>query len=231
MQYKHLFFDLDHTLWDFEANSKAALTAMYYDLDLRQLGILSPEQFVDVYLPINYKYWAAYREGRLSAEAIKFKRFEDTYKKFGGASEKLIQNSRDYYLKELPKKGALMPNVLNVLGELKNEFQLHVVTNGFRAVTKHKMERSKLVPFFNSVLSAEDVGVLKPNKKVFETALINNNAQVQESLFIGDNLIADVQGARSVGMDQVYFNPEKEQHSEDPTYEIHDMIELLPLLE
>lgn len=230
MGYKHLFFDLDRTLWDFEANSTATLTAMYYDLDLRQLGILSPEQFIDVYLPINYTCWAAYREGRLSASEIKLKRFEDTYKKFGGASEKLIQKSRDYYLKELPNNGALMPNVTHVLSELQNDFHLHIVTNGFKTVTQFKMQKSKITPFFNSILSAEEVGVLKPNKKVFETALEKNNAQVYESLFIGDDLVADVQGAQSVGMDQVYFNPKKHVHTEQPTYEIRNMSEMLTLL-
>jgi len=197
MAYEHLFFDWDHTLWDFETNSRQVLNNIFYEYNLRQFGILSPEHFMDVYMPINYRMWKMFREGEIDTQTVKYKRFEETF----------------------------------TLTELKGQFQMHVVTNGFLEVTEHKIKHSDIGSFFQTILSAEEVGVLKPNPAVFYEAFKRSGATAENSLFIGDNLIADVQGAQSVGMHQVYFNPEKEAHNETPTFEISDMKELVTLLQ
>lgn len=229
-KYEHLFFDFDHTLWDFETNSRQALTKLYYEFNLRQFNIQSPEHFIDTYLPINYQLWADYRDGKIDAPTVKLKRFKDTLQQFGVVDLDFVKQVKAFYLNELPLGGALMPTVIDTLTTLQEHYTLHVVTNGFKAVTAEKMKHCQIGHFFQSVLSAEEVGVLKPNPLVFEMALSNNNANVQHSLYIGDNIIADVQGARGVGMDQVFFNPEQTAHAEQPTYEIKLMSELLNFL-
>lgn len=229
-KYKHLFFDLDHTLWDFEQNSRQALTSIYYEFDLRQWQIQSPDHFIDTYHPINYQMWADYREGKIDAPTVKRKRFQDTLKQFGLISESVITDVENYYMQHLPNGGTLMPNVVQMLQKFHQHFDLHIVTNGFRAITDVKLRKSKIQHFFQLILSAEEVGVLKPNAKVFHTAIHKTGATVENSLFIGDNLIADIQGAKSVGMDQVFYNPEKKFHNETPTYEITDMKELVDLV-
>lgn len=218
--YNHLFFDLDHTLWDFEQNSYLALESIYFEFDLRKYNILSTDHFIEVYNPINYSLWTAYRNGEIDAETVKYKRFQDTFKQFGVVDEATTHKIKESYMNQLPFGGALMPNTIEMLTELHAEYKLHIVTNGFKEISNQKLKHSGITDYFHSVLSAEEVGVLKPNAKVFETALINNKARNTESLFIGDNLIADVQGAQKVGMDQVFYNPEKIHHSETPTYEI-----------
>ncbi len=230
MVYKHLFFDWDHTLWDFEANSIKVLEEIYYHYNLRQFNVLSPQHFIDTYMPINYYMWTKFREGKIDAETVKFQRFAMTFKEFGVIDDQLIADVKSFYLQELPKGGFLMPNVIDMLNELQNEFQLHIVTNGFLEVTNEKLKYSQIAHYFETVLSAEEVGVLKPNQAVFHEALRRANATVTDSLFIGDNLIADVQGARNVGMNQVFFNPDQRQHDEQPTFEISDMKELVGIL-
>jgi len=231
MAYEHLFFDWDHTLWDFETNSRQVLNNIFYEYNLRQFGILSPEHFMDVYMPINYRMWKMFREGEIDTQTVKYKRFEETFKEFGVLDMELVMDVKSYYLNGLPLGGALMPNVVETLTELKGQFQMHVVTNGFLEVTEHKIKHSDIGSFFQTILSAEEVGVLKPNPAVFYEAFKRSGATAENSLFIGDNLIADVQGAQSVGMHQVYFNPEKEAHNETPTFEISDMKELVTLLQ
>jgi len=230
MSYEHLFFDWDHTLWDFETNSKQALEKIFYEYDLRKFGVLSPQHFIDTYMPINYTMWKEFREGKMDAATVKIKRFQDTFQKFGVVDMVLVNDVKSFYLDKLPLGGALMPNVLKTIKILNENFELHVVTNGFLEVTQHKLAHSNLASFFRTVLSAEEVGVLKPNTKVFQEALKRSGASAERSLFIGDNLIADVQGARNAGMHQVFFNPLGHAHEESPTYEINDFQELLDIL-
>lgn len=231
MAYEHLFFDWDHTLWDFETNSKKVLEQIYYEYNLRRFGILSPNHFIEVYMPINYRMWREFREGKIDTETVKYKRFEETFKEFGVINIDLAMEVKAFYLSRLPLGGVLMPNVIQTLSELEGKYQLHVVTNGFLEVTEYKIKHSNIASFFKVILSAEEVGVLKPNPQVFEEAFKRSGATADNSLFIGDNLIADVQGARNVGMHQVYYNPEKEVHEDNPTYEIADMHELVSILQ
>ena len=229
MKYQHIFFDLDHTLWDFDRNSKAALSDVYYEFDLRQFQIASPQHFQEVYGPINERMWVQYRLGEIDAETVKIGRFRESLKRFGVVDEDLVRAAKSFYLNQLPLKGYLMPNTKEALTYLQTKYKLHVVTNGFRAVTERKIAHSDIGAFFESTLSAEEVGVLKPNRAVFDRALSMNNATTDNSLFVGDNLIADVQGAQGVGMDQVFFNPHQKAHNETPTFEIKDMKEMVEL--
>lgn len=228
--YQHLFFDLDHTLWDFETNSQEALTSIYYEFDLRRWEVQSPQHFIDTYLPINYKMWADYRNGVIDAKTVKRKRFQDTLKQFGVINQSMVQQVESSYLQKLPLGGNLLPNVKEMLTALQQHFQLHIVTNGFREITVSKLAISGIQDYFTTSLSAEEAGVLKPNPKIFQQALAMANATVEKSLFIGDNIIADVGGAKAVGIDQVFFNPNKAEHNAQPSYEIADMKELINLL-
>ncbi len=230
-RYQHIFFDWDHTLWDFEANSAQAMEKLYYAFDFRQFGILSPQHFVDIYQPINYQLWKAFREGEIDAQTVKIKRFQEALKVFSVYDQTLISEIKSYYLNELPKPGILMPSVRECLDQLSAKYQLHCVTNGFLEVTQQKLKHSQLHHYFDTILSAEEVGVLKPHPKIFAEALRRAEATVEQSLFIGDNLIADIQGAQNMGIDQVFYNPKQVEHKGKPTYEIAHFDELLGLLQ
>ncbi len=230
MQYKHIFFDLDHTLWDFDRNARGALHEVYYQFDLRRIGALSPQHFIDVYMPINERMWGEYRQGKIDAETIKIARFKETFKKFGFLDGDTVKKVKSAYLEFLPRQGHLIEGVQSLLEYLKPKYFLHIVTNGFKAVSIEKLGHANINSFFKSSLSAEEVGYLKPDVRVFKTALKNNKARAEESLFVGDHLEADVIGAANAGMDQVYFNPKGKAHNFKPTFEISEMAELCELL-
>lgn len=229
-KYSHLFFDLDHTLWDFETNSHEALTELYERHDLRARGIDSCTEFISTYKKINEHYWALYSTSQVEKEVLRTVRFQKTLNHFGIEDYELGTKIGDDYIDITPRKPGLLPNTLHVLDTLKERYRLHIITNGFEEVQDVKMISSGLDGYFEKIITSEKVGEKKPHPEVFQFALNSANAQAAESLMIGDNLLADVIGAREIGMDQVYFNPYQVPHKEEVSYEIADLKELLEFL-
>ena len=227
--YKHLFFDLDHTLWDFETNSKSALNSLYEDY----LGSLSAsfERFHETYRDVNSLFWAQYRVGRVKKEELRIGRFRETLLRFGYEDEQLSQSLADGYVERSPYQTALFPNAITTLEDLKEKgYDMHIITNGFEEVQHIKIKESGLLPFFSEIITSEQVDVRKPHPLIFKHAVDKARSKKSESVMIGDNLIADILGARDFGMDQVFFNPETSAHDEQPTYEISDLSQLSEIL-
>lgn len=230
MKYQHLFFDLDHTLWDFAKNSRETLLEAFDYFKLVEFGVDSNE-FLTTYWRINDAYWDDYRKGRVTKEELRTGRFLRTLSHFHIKDKKLSVQLGDYYVQHSPKKSNVFPNTHETLNFLKNHYRLHIITNGFEEVQFVKLEKSNLAQYFEEVITSEAAGVKKPHEKIFHHALSATGAKNAETLMIGDNLEADIIGARNVGIDQVYFNPEKRKHSEQITLEISDLKELIPFLQ
>ncbi len=200
---KHVFFDLDHTLWDFDRNSELALQQLFKDKNLS----CDFEEFHTNYLIINDAYWKQIEKGEVSKEELKYGRFKDAFEAISFAiSPKKITNIADKYLDYLAEQTHLFDNALTVLSYLKDKYKLHIISNGFQEIQNYKIEKSGLVPFFDVIVNAETVGVKKPNPKIYHYALDLAKAKPSESIMIGDNLDADVYGALAVGLDAIYFN-------------------------
>ncbi|MEM9051371.1 MAG: YjjG family noncanonical pyrimidine nucleotidase [Bacteroidota bacterium] len=229
-KYEHLFFDLDRTLWDFDTNSRLALNEIYLSFDLKNKGILSAVDFVETYQEINEELWALYRKGLLNKRKLRTVRFTRTLEAFEIDDEYLGDQLGTAYVEISPHKTALLPNTIEILDYLKGKYQLHIITNGFEEVQHVKLEKSGLSPYFDKVITSEQVGARKPDPTVFHYALESSNCGTSDSLMIGDDLGADIIGAREVGMDQVYFNPNKIEHSEELDHEIVDLIQLKQIL-
>lgn len=230
MKYKHLFFDLDRTLWDFETNSHESLTELFHEHDLANKGIDSHHEFIKEYKRINEHYWGLYRLGQIEKEELRTVRFQRTLEHFDIIDIDLAHKVGQDYLEVTPKKPGLLPNAIEVLDALQTRYCLHIITNGFEEVQEVKMQHSGLQGYFDEVITSERVGKKKPDPDVFRFALDLAKAKSNESLMIGDDLPVDVLGARECGMDQIYFNPEKLSHREHVTYEISDLQELLEIL-
>lgn len=207
---KHIFFNLDHTIWDFEKNSSDALSEIFDEFDLAA-QIDSKERFLKTYQHVNAVYWKKYRDGIIDKETVRNKRFEATLDRFK------IQNSwelglkiSDEYIRRSPQKTALFPHSHQTLQYLKERYPLHIITNGFREVVGIKLSHAKLDPYFDVVVSSEDIGRNKPHPSVFKFALEKAGATAEESLMVGDNLEADISGAKKVGMKTLWFNPKNE---------------------
>ena len=228
-KYKHIFFDLDHTLWDFAKNSKETLSEAFELFSLASLGI-NWNEFIHEYWIVNDAFWDDYRKGRVTKEELRYNRFHFTLKHFDVDNFELATSIGDYYVKYSPHKQNVFPNTHETLNYLKSKYKLHIITNGFEEVQYIKLEKSNLAQYFEEVITSENAGVKKPDPKIFNYALELSNAEVQESLMIGDNLEADILGAKEVGIDQVFFNPDGLPNNEEVTFEIQNLKELIGIL-
>ncbi len=228
--YKHIFFDLDHTLWDFETNSKQALLQIYTEQNLIEKGVPVFDNFYNRYVPINDRYWARYHNQIVSKEKLRLGRFLDTLKEFGINDVALAETMAQSYLDLSPKMTALFADAVDVLKYLQGKYTLHLITNGFVEVQWIKIENSGLKPFFEHIIVSEEVGTQKPDKAIFEIAMERAKTNAAESIMIGDNYNTDIVGARNAGMDQIFFNPKKKRKREPVTFEITTLIELKEIL-
>ena len=204
MAIKHVFFDLDHTLWDFEVNSEKAYALCFQEHNIK----VDFQEFMMIYRPINLSYWKMYREEKVSKKDLKYGRLKDAFDAINySLSDDLLCQIAEDYLQNLPKFNQLFEGTFEILDYLVEKYTLHIITNGFKEIQSHKMKQSGLEKYFDQFITSESVGVNKPNPKVFHHALEKANALAHESIMIGDNLEADVQGALNVGMQALHFNP------------------------
>jgi putative hydrolase of the HAD superfamily len=228
MKYRHLFFDLDHTLWDFDANAMETLSDVYKELDLQAAGINDFDLFCKHYLHHNAILWDRYHHGYISADDLKWKRMWRTLLEFKNGSEELARKMSGYFLEVLPTKQNLFPYTHEILRHLKEkEYKLHLITNGFEKTQWRKLDNSKLGSYFEEVITSERSNSVKPNKEIFEYALRITGAELTHSIMIGDNLDADIKGALNAGMHAIFVNHIKSDlKGIHPTYVIHHLQEL-----
>jgi len=214
-----IFFDLDHTLWDFDRNSALAFQRIF-----RQEGIdASFEEFIKAYEPINFNYWKLYREERVTQEELRRGRFNDSFAKLGVSYPlSKIDRLSEAYIEELPKDNHLFDGALEVLEHLRGTYRMHIITNGFEEVQHLKMANSGIRDYFDIIMTSETAGVKKPNPIIFHTALEQAASKPSSSIMIGDTFEADILGAEAVGMDTLFYNYRKESVAEG--YKVVDHI-------
>lgn len=224
---KHIFFDLDHTIWDFDRNAQETLMELYESYKLNELGLSSAEDFIATYTVNNHQLWAQYHLGKITKQDLREERFRKTFLDLGLQPELIPAKFEDDYVAMGPTKTNLFESAEKVLTYLQNKYHLHIISNGFKEAVLTKMQVSNLNPYFKNVVISEDVGVNKPDKAIFEYALNLARAQKQESIMIGDSLEADVYGAQNFGIKAIFFNPLKAQKPNDVEQQIHHLEELL----
>lgn len=227
-KYKHIYFDLDKTLWDFEANIKEAFRDIFNTYNLRN-KIPDFENFVDTYTFYNDQLWEKYRNGTIRKDKLKTERFRLTLRKFNINDIDLVKLISEAYLEIIPQKSNLVDNAIDVLTYLKPKYNLYILTNGFPDVQQIKIRNSNLESFFSKVITPEHAGWHKPDRRIFEYALKSANAKKAESIMVGDDLEVDIQGASNFGIDQVFYNTEGIIHDIKVTYEIREFRELLQI--
>ena len=209
---QHIFFDLDHTLWDFEKNSGATFKSIFEELNFE----FSLEQFLDFYNPINHYYWKQYRENRISEVELRYLRLEKTFEAMKVPSTAaLIDRVSELYIQQLSSHTELFEGTVSVLEYLSSKYTLHIITNGFEHIQQRKLENSGIAQFFNIVLTAEKIGFKKPHPTIFMSALKTAEVLPEHAMMIGDSLEADIQGALKLGMQAIHFNSHKEAYHEE----------------
>ena len=213
-------------MWDFNRNSRETLEELFEIYSLKNYGIQAFEEFVETYRVVNDRMWDLYRKGEITKEKLRNTRFYETLLAFEVDHPELASEIDREYILRSPHKTHLFPHALEVLGYLSEKYELHIITNGFTEVQDIKLTKSGLKPFFRHKITSEAAGVNKPDPHIFRFALQQAGAKRKESLMIGDNLQVDIVGARRVGLDQVYFNPDKTPHEEIVTHEIINLGQL-----
>ena len=227
MKYRHLFFDLDHTLWDFETNARHALEEVYNTMNLAEKGIAPFEAFYTRYLHHNEILWGRYHNGFITADELKWKRMWRTLLDFKLANEVFARELGAVFLDVLPEKKGVFPYTFEILTYLEEKgYQLHLITNGFEKTQWRKLNSSGLNRFFKQVITSEGSNSVKPQKEIFEFALQRTGAEAAHSIMIGDNQEADIAGAINAGWDSVFVNHNRQPLTLEPTYSIHHLKEL-----
>ena len=226
---KHIFFDLDRTLWDFEANSHQTLLELCTSHNLSDKGVEDYEAFIKNYKAHNEQLWDLYRVDKISQKDLRRERFERALVDYKIKDAELAAKIGEDYVAICPKKNKLFPYSIEVLEYLSQKYKLHIITNGFHEVQHIKLKHAGLIPYFDNIITSEQVGAKKPNPKIFNYALKKANTSAEESIMIGDDLEVDVLGAEEMGIQSIFFNPKKVKHNIDIVHEIFCLSELLVL--
>ena len=225
--YKHLFFDLDHTLWDFDTNAKSSLTEIYAEFGLHATVTPEFEDFYKQYIYHNEILWDRYQKGFISADELKWKRMWRTLLDFKIGDEVLSKNLSTRFLEILPTKKEVFPYTIEILEYLTaKKYEIHLITNGFEKTQWSKIRNSGLDKYITHVITSEGSNSLKPKKEIFDFAMNKAGASLAESIMIGDNLDADIQGAMNAGMDTVFVNHINATTDIKPTHTITHLKQL-----
>lgn len=227
MGYAHIFFDLDHTLWDFETNSKETLQELFFTHKLAETVTPDFEGFYQKYFHHNKRLWHRYNHGFIRQEELKWKRMWHTLLEYKLGDEKLAKQLSDDYLQILPHKKALFPYTIEILDYLtQKNYKLHLITNGFEKIQSTKLENAAIANYFTQIITSEAAMSLKPHKEIFDFAMQKAGSKYSESIMAGDNLDADISGAMNVGMDTIFVNHIREETTLQPTHTIYHLKEL-----
>ncbi len=221
-----IFFDLDHTLWDFEKNSALTFAKILaenkVDVDLAS--------FQEIYSPINFQMWALYRENKIGKSELRYQRLRQTFDALNAPiSDELINILAHEYIEQLSTFTHLLPNAVEILEYLSPKYKLHIITNGFQEVQERKLKGSSIHHYFDQVVNSEMAGVKKPHPRIFELALERARVQPRNTLMIGDDLEADIQGARAMGMKVIHYNSNNAT-THEICIMINDLIEIKNIL-
>jgi putative hydrolase of the HAD superfamily len=228
-KYEHIFFDLDHTIWDFETNSALALQVLMTKFNFDEKGF-DRNKFIARYSYYNSKLWEQLEKGLVTRAEVKVNRFLFTLNEFNCNDFELAKALDHEYLQLLPLQNYLFDDAIEVLDFLFPKYQLHIITNGFLEVQTQKLKNSNLDKYFCEVITSEEANANKPNIEIFNFAFARTKATALNSVMIGDNPFADMQGALNVGMDRILYNTMKHEHQIPVTKEISSLKELIHFL-
>jgi YjjG family noncanonical pyrimidine nucleotidase len=226
----HIFFDLDHTLWDYNRNCEEALIEIFDTFNINSFGIKNASQFIESFHKHNDRLWDLFDNRKIPVEELRHRRFRDVFSQFGIQDLSICDALNDAYLDISPNKPYLFAGAFEVLGYLKTKYTLHIITNGFEAMQAKKMKASGITDYFTTITCSQKANARKPEKEIFEFALGQANATVNESIMIGDNYKVDIQGAKNIGMDYIFFNPENNILSDVEKSMIKELLELKQFL-
>ena len=225
--FKWLLFDFDNTLVDFTNTSKKA-----FFLTFEENNLTCNEDIYSIYQKINHQAWRDFEDGKLTAEALRPKRFKDTFVAIG--AKNIDPNAFSaHYLQNLIHASEIYDGVIELLDSLKGKFKMSIVTNGLKEVQRPRLKKLEMMHYFDSIIVSDEIGFKKPQGEFFEYVMktIPNPPNKSEILIIGDSLNSDIRGGRDFGIKTCWNSFAKENKSDViPDYVINNVLELKELL-
>lgn len=229
-QVKHIFFDFDNTLWDFEANSKKVLHDLIAEFELEKKCQCKADAFIKTYIIVNDDLWALYRKKAITKDELRSSRFTNTMLYFGYDDLTLGLKLEDEYIARAPHQKGLVPHTIELLDYLYKKYDLHIITNGFKEIQHIKLKTCNIGHYFKNIIISEEVGFNKPDERIFEHSFKLANTTKEESLMIGDDWDADILGPHKIGLKAIYFNRNNKDVSNNLVPEIKSLDELIAML-
>lgn len=229
-KYRNLFIDLDDTVYDFSAASRESFLETYELLDYGRY-FDSFEQYMEIYTPYNLELWRIYGEGKITKEELNRRRYSHPLEVVGVNDQQLADTFCREALGRIPTKGNLVPGAIELLEYLRPKYNMYILSNGFKELQSRKMKTAGIDGYFDALILSEDIGVNKPDRRLYEYALDKTSSELGESIMIGDMFETDIAGAANIGMDSIYYNPKgKSGHPFAPTYEVTHLLEIKEIL-
>lgn len=184
------------------------------------------DNFIEIYEAINHEMWHLYGIKKTTKEELRYQRFYKAFLHFGYDNLNLSHTWADNYLTLSPYKNHLIEGAIDILEHLQENYELHIITNGFKEVQHIKLDYSNLRPFFKHIIISEDHGFNKPDIKIFNLAQSLTGAQNHECVMIGDNFDADVLGALNANWKAIYLSENTKDNPDKNFIQIKRLIEL-----
>jgi putative hydrolase of the HAD superfamily len=228
MKIKHLFFDLDRTIWDYEFNCNEVLHDLFSNyVENKLINEFSVKDFIKVFHKENTSLWALFTENKIDKNYLRKNRFYKTLLSLNIDNQELADLLEEQYLSTTPYKKKLMPNVIPVLESLYSKFDLHIITNGFEDVQNFKLKNCEIHHYFKKIITSDGANARKPNREIFDWALQEAGASMQESIMIGDDWEIDIVPAEKLGWKTIFYNV----HGEDKILHKENTVEINSYLE
>ncbi|MEQ9403182.1 MAG: YjjG family noncanonical pyrimidine nucleotidase [Cyclobacteriaceae bacterium] len=222
---RHIFFDLDHTLWDYDRNAQETLSEIYFEINDQTVSL---KKFIKTFYEVNEKLWHRYNHGQIERKHIREERFIQVFKKTGFDPSK-AEESSEYFIENCSKKPHLFPYAKSTLDYLIKKYKLHIITNGFDDIQPRKLKSSGIDSYFEMIITSESNGSRKPSPEIFQLAVDRAGTTKNQSVMIGDNPKVDIHGARDFGMRTILFDPSGKRRSM-ADYSIQSLSELINIL-
>lgn len=233
MNYQDLFIDFDDTLYDTHGNSVIALRETFEAFALNRY-FPDPQVFYDAYWLANIDLWTRYSKGEITRDYLIVERFRRPLSVGEGleVTDACCLEMSDRFLDFCSSKSGVVEGAVELMDYLrKRGYRMHMASNGFHEVQYKKLAACGLTDYFDTIILSEDAGANKPSPQFFDYALLRSGSSRETALMIGDNLQTDIMGAKSAGLDTIFFNryPEHET-SQEATYVVTRLADIMKIL-
>ena len=227
---KHVIFDLDHTLWDFEKNSNYVLKFLFDKYQLQNTLQTSFDQYQKRYHEITNNLWHLYDTKRIGKEELRNERIPQVFASFNHKDGGLTKKIETEYLEICPDQSHLIEGTIDILQYIAKKYTAHILTNGFKSIQHRKLKASGVSQYFKTIVTSECSGYSKPDEKAFKFLLEKISANANECIMVGDNNLSDIEGSHNIGMKSIYFNPKNQIDHTKATYAIKNLLEIKKLI-